>query len=106
MNNSKAACLVKPVRVISPLADVDRVIRDVLLGLGTLIPAEASLMAAGLDSITATELSRMVGERLEIELPSTLLFDHPATSSMAQFITGLLRDALPTLDDAPVSMLF
>ena len=88
--NSEAVCLGKPVWVVSPVADVDCVIRDVLLELGTLIPAEASLMAAGLDSITATELSRMVGERLEIELPSTLLFDHPAMSSMVQFITDLL----------------
>ena len=44
--SSEAGCLGKLVRVISPVADVDQVIRDVLLELGTLIPAEASLMTA------------------------------------------------------------
>jgi acyl carrier protein len=38
-------------------ADVGEVIGEVLRSSGTAIAAEASLMAAGLDSITATELS-------------------------------------------------
>lgn len=37
--------------------DINQAIRDVLLELGTRVPIEASLVAAGLDSITATELS-------------------------------------------------
>ena len=61
-----------------------------LLELGTAILADTSLMAAGLDSIAATELSRMLGERFEIELPSTLLFDHPTASSMVRLISGNL----------------
>ena len=65
-------------------------IRDALLELGTVIPVEASLMAAGLDSIAATELSRMVGERLEMELPSTLLFDHPTTVSLVRFVASTI----------------
>ena len=66
---------------------------SVLHDLGTLIAAETPLMVAGLDSIAATELSRMVGERIEMELPSTLLFDHPTASSMARFITNVLPAA-------------
>ena len=57
-----------------------------LLGLGTAIPAEVPLMAAGLDSIAATELSQKLGEQFEVELPSTLLFDHPTASSMTQLL--------------------
>ena len=37
--------------------------------IGTSIPAEASLMSAGLDSIAATELATRMGKRLRTELP-------------------------------------
>ena len=67
------------------------VVEDVLRELGTMIASEASLMAAGLDSIAATELSRMVGERLCVEMPSTVLFDHPTAGSMVYFATGASR---------------
>jgi acyl carrier protein len=40
-------------------------------------------MSAGLDSVGATELSTRLNERLETELPSTLLFDHPSLRSIA-----------------------
>jgi aryl carrier-like protein len=44
---------------------------------GTAISPDVPLMSAGLDSVGATELSTRLNERLETELPSTLLFDHP-----------------------------
>ena len=50
---------------------------------GTAISADAALMAAGLDSIGATELSTRMSSRLETELPQTLLFDHPSLRSIA-----------------------
>ena len=40
-------------------------------------------MSAGLDSISATELSTSLGTRLDTELPQTLLFDHPSLRSIA-----------------------
>ena len=43
-------------------------------------------MAAGLDSLAATELSRELGGQFDIELPSTLLFDHPTMNSVTSFI--------------------
>ena len=50
---------------------------------GTAISPNAPLMSAGLDSVGATELSTRLNERLETELPSTLLFDHPSLRSIA-----------------------
>jgi acyl carrier protein len=50
---------------------------------GTAISLDAPLMSAGLDSVAATELSTRLNERLETELPSTLLFDHPSLRSVA-----------------------
>ena len=40
-------------------------------------------LSTGLDSVGATELSTRLNERLETELPSTLLFDHPSLRSIA-----------------------
>ena len=47
-------------------------------------------MAAGLDSIAATELARKLGGQFAVELPSTMLFDHPTTSTVVHFITNEL----------------
>lgn len=53
-------------------------------------------MAAGLDSVTATELSQLVGKRLGVELSSTLLFDHPTTISLARFISSACGTTIST----------
>lgn len=72
---------------------------------GTAIAADAALMAAGLDSIGATELSTRLSSRLETELPQTLLFDHPSLRSIA--VSLRLDDASPSaapdleMDEAP-----
>lgn len=50
---------------------------------GTFLSADAPLMSAGLDSMSATELSTRISERLDLELPPTLLFDHPSLRSIA-----------------------
>lgn len=48
------------------------------------------LISAGLDSISAIELVRRLGEHFDLSLPATLLFDHPSTSDIASFISGCL----------------
>ena len=48
---------------------------------------DTPLMAAGLDSIAATEFARTIAEQFDIELPQTVLFDHPTIGAMASFIT-------------------
>ena len=54
---------------------------------GTTIAADAPLMSAGLDSLSATELSTRISEHLNTELPSTLLFDHPSLRSIADSLS-------------------
>lgn len=59
----------------------------------TVVASESPLMDAGLDSVSATELSNTLMNRLETELPSTLLFDHPSIASVAQFVASTSLDA-------------
>jgi acyl carrier protein len=56
-------------------------------------------MAAGLDSIAATELARKLGGQFAVELPSTMLFDHPTTSTVVHFITNELKGRLGRRSD-------
>ena len=46
--------------------------------LGTEVALDTPLMAAGIDSLGATDLQRALGESLSADLPATLLFDHPS----------------------------
>ena len=50
-------------------------------------------MSIGLDSISATELAMRLSERLDLELPPTLLFDHPSLRSIAG---TAMRDGVAT----------
>ena len=54
--------------------------------IGSAVSADAPLMSAGLDSIATTELSALMSERFNTELPQTLLFDHPSLQSVADFL--------------------
>jgi len=54
------------------------VIACVLEILGTEVALDTPLMAAGIDSLGATDLQRALGESLSADLPATLLFDHPS----------------------------
>ena len=89
-----------PISVVGksgPRHDVQRdgqvalIIAQVLVELGTTLSEDVSLMAAGLDSIAATEISRMLHDKFRIELPATLLFDHPTARSMARFVSSKLQ---------------
>lgn len=46
---------------------------------------DVPLMSVGLDSLSATELARTIGERFHTAVPSTLLFDYPTLSSLVSF---------------------
>lgn len=54
---------------------------------GTTLEMDTPLMAAGLDSIVATEFARTLAEQFDTELPQTVLFDHPTIGSISSFIT-------------------
>ena len=51
------------------------------------VSVDAPLMDAGLDSISATELSNKISAHLNTELSPTLLFDHPSLRSIADALS-------------------
>jgi len=58
--------------------------------MGTVIDTNAPLMSAGLDSLSATELTSTLSERLNIEIEATALFDYPTLESLADFLSSEL----------------
>ena len=56
--------------------------------LGADISASEPLVAAGLDSLSSVELRNSLEGKLGLELPSTLVFDYPTITAIAQFIAA------------------
>ena len=54
---------------------------------GTIVDANAPLMAAGFDSLSASEFGGNLGTQFSSELPSTLLFDHPTINALSAFLS-------------------
>jgi hypothetical protein len=63
--------------------------------LGSPVGGDDPLMAAGLDSLGATELQQGLANALGVELPSTLVFDYPTINAMAEYLASKLSDTLP-----------
>lgn len=73
-----------------------RAVRDVLAGV--VAPAigrspddiddEASLLAMGLDSLTAVDLVKQLEDELGRALPTTLLFEHPSISELSAYLSS------------------
>lgn len=55
--------------------------------LGTKVETDSPLMQAGLDSVSATEVTRLLSEEFRVTLPSTLLFDYPTVEDISGFLT-------------------
>ena len=76
--------------------------------IGTKIAADAPLMSAGLDSISATEFTGELATRFSVDLAPTVLFDHPTLESLASFLSDELAsngvaEALPYEGEQPVA---
>ena len=56
--------------------------------LGTVVPNDAPLMGAGLDSLSAVDLVQTLGQRLGMELEPTALFDYPTIGSLAKYLAA------------------
>ena len=69
---------------------------------GTLVAADTPLLSAGLDSIAASGLGNALARRVDVELPQTLLFDHPTIRALESFIgTMTPTETTPTETTAP-----
>ena len=53
---------------------------------GTAAALDAPIASTGMDSIAMTELATVLAERVDTELPQTLLFDHPTMRTVATFV--------------------
>jgi len=59
--------------------------------LGTIVPDDAPLMGAGLDSIAAVELVETLSQNLSTEIEPTALFDHPTIGSLVRYFAGEMK---------------
>jgi len=61
--------------------------------LGTEVESDTPLMAAGIDSLGATELQRALSVQLGTELEATLLFDHPSADGIVSMLVQSTAEA-------------
>lgn len=70
---------------------IDSAVTDIL---GAGIGHSEPFMASGLDSLGAVELRNALEKSLQIQLPSTIVFDYPTISTMSQYIVSLSGDGI------------
>ena len=64
--------------------------------MGTVIDANAPLMSAGLDSLSAVDFVSTLATKLGLEIAPTALFDHPTINSLASFLSSELASTAKT----------
>lgn len=95
-----------------PSQDRDRLLGDFLrrevarvLGFedGTLPDPRRSLFELGIDSLMAVELKRTLERDLEVQLPSTIVFDYPSIQDLAAHLASrvFLKCEVPVANPAP-----
>ena len=81
---SSTATTTKPrMKVIDVSSVVQKTVEELL---GTVVPNDAPLMGAGLDSIAAVDLVSTLSQRLGTELEPTALFDYPTIGSLTKYL--------------------
>jgi 3-oxoacyl-(acyl-carrier-protein) synthase/acyl carrier protein len=73
------------------LVQVEQLVKSTVEAvLGQDVGPQEPLMAAGLDSLAATEVQRTLQQSVGLELPATLVFDYPTTAAISSFIAAQL----------------
>ena len=71
------------IKVVNVAGIVQQIVEELL---GTVVPNDAPLMGAGLDSIAAVDLVSTLSQRLGTELEPTALFDYPTIGSLSKYL--------------------
>jgi acyl carrier protein len=72
--------------------DIKQVVLELLESMiGSSLDLQQPLSQAGLDSLGAIELRNSLQTRLSVELPATVLFDHPTADELTLHICSLAR---------------
>ena len=78
--------------------DIHAAVNSIVSGtVGESVMSDAPLMEAGVDSLAASELVSLVSDEFQVELPVTLLFDHPSSASISDFVTQAMQDMQNTV---------
>ncbi|MFE6848131.1 SDR family NAD(P)-dependent oxidoreductase [Streptomyces sp. NPDC057686] len=105
--------LAQQLRSLSP-ADAEAALLDairkqtaIVLGhpdTGRITPA-ATFRKLGIDSLTGLELKNKLAELTGLKLPSTLVFDHPNPSALAQFLNARITPESAAAPESPADHL-
>jgi NAD(P)-dependent dehydrogenase (short-subunit alcohol dehydrogenase family)/acyl carrier protein len=68
------------------------------LAVGTQVPARLPFSELGLDSLMAVELRNAIGVAIDRTLPDTLLFDHPTSDALTDYMLAALPELAPTIE--------
>ena len=74
--------------------------------IGKPIAADQPLMAAGLNSLGATELQEGLSETLGLSLPPTLIFDYPTITALVAHLSALAAGQADTAQAALTELQF
>ena len=85
-------------------AELVAVIQDCCKDLIGTVPKEKDpLMSAGFDSLSSNDLVKKLGIEFEMDMPSTLLFDHPTVGGIADYLLEALPDLPAPVAAAPLA---